>query len=62
METTDSIKRRIGNVEDLLSIVETMKMMAAINIRHYEQTVEAINEYGRTVDQGFQVLFMRPAG
>jgi F-type H+-transporting ATPase subunit gamma len=62
METTDSIKRRIGNVEDLLSIVETMKMMAAINIRHYEQTVEAINEYGRTVDQGFQVLFMRPPG
>jgi F-type H+-transporting ATPase subunit gamma len=62
METIDSIKRRIGNVEDLLSIVETMKMMAAINIRHYEQAVQAINEYGLTVDQGFQVLFMRRPG
>jgi F-type H+-transporting ATPase subunit gamma len=59
MQTIESIKRRIGNVQDLLSIVETMKMMAAINIRQYEQTVVAINEYGRTVEQGFQVLFMR---
>ncbi len=56
MQTIESIKRQINSVEDLLSIVETMKMMAAINIRHYERSVAAIDSYNRTVETGFQVL------
>lgn len=56
MQTIESIKRRIDNVEDLLSIVKTMKTLAAINIRQYEQAVEALDDYNRTVELGFQVL------
>jgi F-type H+-transporting ATPase subunit gamma len=56
METVESIKRRIGNTEDLLSIVKTMKTLAAINIRQYEKAVESLADYYRTIEMGFQVL------
>jgi F-type H+-transporting ATPase subunit gamma len=56
METTESIKRRIGNTEDLLSIVRTMKTLAAINIRQYEKVVESLADYYEAVEMGFQVL------
>jgi F-type H+-transporting ATPase subunit gamma len=56
MQTIETIRRRINNVEDLLSIVKTMKTLAAINIRQYERAVEALDDYNRTVELGFQVL------
>lgn len=56
METTESIKRRIVNTEDLLSIVKTMKTLAAINIRHYEKAVESLADYYEAIEMGFQVL------
>jgi F-type H+-transporting ATPase subunit gamma len=56
MQSIEAIKRRIDNVQDLLSIVKTMKTLAAINIRQYEQAVESLEDYNRTVELGFQVL------
>lgn len=56
MQTIESIKRQINSVEDLLSIVKTMKVLAALNIRQYEQAVGSLDDYNRTVEMGFQVL------
>lgn len=56
METTETVKRRINNTEDLLSIVKTMKTLAAINIRQYEKAVESLGDYYRAIEMGFQVL------
>jgi F-type H+-transporting ATPase subunit gamma len=56
VETTESIKRRIDSVTDLASIVRTMKTLAAVSIRQYEQAVEALEDYHRTVRLGLQVV------
>lgn len=56
MQTIETLKRRINNAEDLLSLVKTMKTLAAINIRQYEKAVESIVEYNRTIEMGFQIL------
>lgn len=56
MVKTEAIKRRIQNTEDLLSIVTTMKTLAAINIRQYEKAVESLADYYETIEMGFQVL------
>lgn len=56
METAEAIKRRINNTDDLLSIVKTMKSLAAINIRQYEKAVKSLADYYRAIEMGFQVL------
>jgi F-type H+-transporting ATPase subunit gamma len=52
----ESIKRSIGSAEDLYAIVRTMKSIAVVNIRHYEQVVRAVAEYYRTVELGLQAV------
>jgi F-type H+-transporting ATPase subunit gamma len=61
LETTEGIKRRIDSVTDLASIVRTMKTLAAVSIRQYEQAVEALEDYNRTVTLGLQVLLSNRA-
>src|SRR5690606_22343067 len=39
-----------------MSIVRTMKTLAAINIRQYERAVESLANYNRTIEMGFQIL------
>jgi F-type H+-transporting ATPase subunit gamma len=50
------LHHRIESADDLLSVVKTMKSMAAVNIHQYEQAVKALAEYDRTVQMGFRVL------
>jgi F-type H+-transporting ATPase subunit gamma len=56
MQTIQSLKRRIDSTKDLQSVVKTMKTMAAVNIRQYEQATRALENYFRTVEMGFQVV------
>lgn len=56
METLEALKQKIGSAEDLQSVVRTMKSLAAVNIRHYEKAVEALEEYRRTVEMGLHIL------
>jgi F-type H+-transporting ATPase subunit gamma len=56
MEQLETLKRRISSVEDLHSVVRTMKSLAAVNIHHYEGASRSIAEYNRTVERGFQIL------
>jgi F-type H+-transporting ATPase subunit gamma len=57
MQTLESLNKKIKTAQDLLSVVKTMKSLAAVNIRQYERAVEALEEYKGIVDMGWQVLF-----
>jgi F-type H+-transporting ATPase subunit gamma len=56
MQTIQSLKRKIDSTKDLQSVVKTMKTLAAVNIRQYEQATRALKDYFRTVEMGFQVV------
>ncbi len=55
MEELESLKRKIKNAEDLQSVVKIMKTISASNIREYEQAVESLNEYNKTIEMGLQI-------
>jgi F-type H+-transporting ATPase subunit gamma len=57
METLELVKRQIDRAEDLMSIVKTMKALAAVSIRQYEQALRSLAEYHRTTEMGLQVVF-----
>ncbi|MDP1572211.1 MAG: F0F1 ATP synthase subunit gamma [Vicinamibacterales bacterium] len=62
MQTPDAVKRRLDTFEDLRSVVRTMKALAAVSLRQYEEAVASLGEYTRMVDLGLQVLLReRPA-
>jgi len=54
METLESFKKRIKTTEDLKSVVKTMKALAAVNIRQYEEAVAALADDQRTINLGLQ--------
>lgn len=56
MQTTESLKRRIKSAGDLLSVVKTMKALAAVSIRQYQRAVESLDDYNRTVEMGLQIV------
>jgi F-type H+-transporting ATPase subunit gamma len=56
VETLQAVKRRLSSAEQLHSVVRTMKMLAAVNIRECDQAVEALAHYNETVERGFQIL------
>jgi F-type H+-transporting ATPase subunit gamma len=56
MQTLEALNRKIETAEDLLSVVKTMKSLAAVNIRQYERAVESLEEYKQIVDSGWEVL------
>lgn len=62
MQTAEAIRRRLDTAEGLRSIVRTMKTLAIVSIRQYEDAVRALDEYSRTVDLATQALIRdRPA-
>jgi F-type H+-transporting ATPase subunit gamma len=59
----EHLKRKIKSAQDLLSVVKTMKVLAAVSIRQYEKAMESLVEYNRTVEMGLQVVLkQRPEG
>lgn len=56
MRTMEDLRRRISNVNDVQSIVGTMKTLAAVQMRQYESAANAMKDYLRTVELGFHVL------
>lgn len=59
METLEGLRKRIATTGELRSIVRTMKSLAAVSIRQYDQAVVALREYDRTIDMGLQVILQR---
>lgn len=56
MQTAEAIRRRLETAEDLRSIVRTMKALAVVSIRQYEDALDSLEEYNRAVNLGMQAL------
>ena len=56
METLEALARKVRTAHDLLSVVKTMKSLAAVNIRQYTAAAEAMDAYGAVVASGWQAL------
>jgi F-type H+-transporting ATPase subunit gamma len=54
-QTISAIRNQIQSVKQIQSVVTTMKALAAVNIRQYEDAVKAINQYNHTVETGLEV-------
>ncbi len=62
MQAIEALRRKIAGAEDLLEVVKTMKVLAAVNIRHYERAVASLVRYDHTVELGLQALLRRQLG
>jgi F-type H+-transporting ATPase subunit gamma len=56
MQTIESLRRKIKSTQDLLSVVKTMKALAAVSIRQYQKAVESLVDYNDTVERGLQIV------
>lgn len=56
-ETTESLRKKIDRANDLQSVVRTMKALAASSIGQYENSVNALSDYYRTVEFGLEICF-----
>jgi len=56
MPTLEGLRRQIDTATDLSSVVTTMKTLAAVSIHQYERAVEALADYNRTIELGFQIV------
>jgi len=56
MKTLEELRRRIGSVEDMQSVVSTMKSLAAARIRQFETAADATRAYSYTVNLALQIL------
>jgi F-type H+-transporting ATPase subunit gamma len=61
-EPVEILQRKIANAGTLGSVVRTMKTLAAINIRQYEEAVKALGDYYRTVELGLAECLRRGNG
>jgi F-type H+-transporting ATPase subunit gamma len=50
--STESLYRKITSAEDLEGVVRSMKALAASSIGQYENAVQSLNDYCRTVELG----------
>ena len=56
-ETTASLRHKISSAGDLQSVVRTMKAVAASSVGQYENSVQALADYYRTVELGLSACF-----
>ncbi|MCG6985272.1 MAG: F0F1 ATP synthase subunit gamma [Thiocapsa sp.] len=56
MESLEQLHRQLDSVQQLRTIVKTMKALSATSIRQYEQAVAALALYYRTVERGLHVV------
>jgi F-type H+-transporting ATPase subunit gamma len=56
VESLEQLHKQLDSVEQLRTIVKTMKALSAASIRQYEQAVTALAVYYRTVERGLHVV------
>lgn len=57
MENLERLSKKIRTANDLLSVVKTMKSLAAVNIRQFERAAKSMDEYSNVIETGWQALF-----
>ena len=58
-ETLQGLENRLNKIGDLGSVVSTMKSLAAVNIRHFENASQAADGYFRHLENAFQILMLK---
>jgi len=56
LRTLKELRRRIGSVADMKSVVSTMKTLAAARIRQFETAADATKSYSETVELALQIM------
>lgn len=56
-DTANNLRRKIDGAGDLKSVVRTMKALAASSIVEYEEAVNSLGDYARTVELGLTACF-----
>ncbi|TVQ05698.1 MAG: F0F1 ATP synthase subunit gamma [Leptolyngbya sp. DLM2.Bin27] len=56
MLTLEALQTQIHSIEDLQAVVRTMKALALVSIRQYEQARISLTDYNTTVELGLQAL------
>lgn len=56
MESLEKLRSRIDQANDLLSVVKTMKGLAAVQVRQFERAVEGLRAYSDVVEHTMQML------
>ncbi|QDT89971.1 F0F1 ATP synthase subunit gamma [Gimesia algae] len=59
MQDFETLKRNIESTKDLESVVRTMKTLAAVSIRQYEQAVDSLEDYSDTVYCGLEMVLSK---
>lgn len=59
MSNLQRLRKKIDSATDLLSVVRTMKTLAAVNIRQFQRAAESIELYDESVQRGLQSLLGR---
>jgi F-type H+-transporting ATPase subunit gamma len=57
VQTLEALQRKIDTADDLLSVVKTMKSLAAVSIRQFEAAAAALERYDQVVGLAWQALF-----
>lgn len=60
-ETMTALRRQIETTRDLQSVVKTMRALAAVNIRQYQEAVRALEAYRETIELGLQIVLQQAA-
>lgn len=58
-KTLEGIRHQIAGAKDLLSVVRTMKVLAASNMVQYEKAFLALKDFSRTIALGLSVCLQR---
>jgi F-type H+-transporting ATPase subunit gamma len=56
MQTLAQLKRRLDSTGDLHSVVRTMKSLAAVSIRQYEEASRSLMDYAHTLDMALGIV------
>jgi F-type H+-transporting ATPase subunit gamma len=56
MESLEHLRQQMDGLNDLQTVVKTMKALSATSIRQYEQAVTALTGYYQTVERGLHVV------
>jgi F-type H+-transporting ATPase subunit gamma len=60
-QNMEQLRRSIRTADDLQSVVTTMKALASVSIRQYQEAVRALDQYNETIELGLSaVLKNRP--
>ncbi|MBN1312683.1 MAG: F0F1 ATP synthase subunit gamma [Anaerolineae bacterium] len=55
VQTIEALRDKIRRVKEMQSVVTTMKVLAAVNIRQYEAAVKSLTKYNDTIEMGLEI-------